>query len=113
MEIEHNVRVEVLDLKETIYTDQRGQFPFMSSKVNHYVMVAIHVDADEGATERVKRQMKKTLIANAVFTAYAMRGRCEHYLLVDSYTRLLYMSSLWHSCVISGGHACLSCESLI
>ena len=37
--------MKILDLKETIYTDQTGQFPFTSSKGNRYVMVAIHVGA--------------------------------------------------------------------
>ena len=45
MKKEHDVYVKVLDLKETIYTDQIGQFPFTSSKGNCYLMVAIHVDA--------------------------------------------------------------------
>ena len=37
--------LEIIDFKEEIYTDQTGQFPFISSKGNSYVMAAIHVDA--------------------------------------------------------------------
>ena len=56
MKKEHDVYTKVLDLKETIYTDQTGQFPFTSSKGNQYVMVAIHVDASYIFMEPMKNR---------------------------------------------------------
>ena len=43
---EHDIFIQIVDLKETIYTDQTGKFPYLSSKGNRYVMVGIHVDAN-------------------------------------------------------------------
>jgi len=45
---------KVIDLKETIYTNQTDQFPHLSSKGNMYVMVAIHIDANYIAMEPMK-----------------------------------------------------------
>ena len=52
--------VKVLDLKETIYTDQTGQFPFTSSKCNRYVMVTINVDASYIFMEPMKNRTSST-----------------------------------------------------
>ena len=53
---EHDVYMKVLDIKETIYTDKTGQFPFTSSKGNRYGMVAIHVDASSIFMEPMKNR---------------------------------------------------------
>ena len=62
MKNEHNVYVEVLDLKETIYTDQTGQLPFTSSKGNRYIMAAIHVDASYIFMEPMKNRTSGHMI---------------------------------------------------
>ena len=38
--------VKIIDLKETVYTNQTGQFTYLSRKDNIYIMVEIHVDAN-------------------------------------------------------------------
>ena len=43
---EHDIMVKVVDLQETMYTDQTGMFPYLSSRGNRYIMVAIHIDAN-------------------------------------------------------------------
>ena len=40
----NDINCKIIDLKETIYTDQTGQFPHLSSKGNRYIMVAILID---------------------------------------------------------------------
>ena len=56
--------VKVVDLKEVMYTNQTGKFPFLSSKGNRYVMVGYHADANyifqEAMKNRTERQMIDT-----------------------------------------------------
>jgi len=40
----NDIYYKIIDLKETIYTDQTGQFSHLSSKGNRYIMVAILID---------------------------------------------------------------------
>ena len=48
--------VKILGLKETVYTDQTGQFLSTSRKCNHNVMVAIHADASYIFMEPMKNR---------------------------------------------------------
>ena len=56
MKKEHDVYVKILDLKGIIYTNQTRKIPFMLSKGNRYVMVAIHVDASHIFMEPMKNR---------------------------------------------------------
>ena len=79
---EHDVYVKVLDLKETIYTNQTGQFPFTSSEGNRYIMVAIHVDASYIFME----QMKNRTAGYMVETYQKIYGRMtDAFLGVEKY----------------------------
>ncbi len=42
----NKMMVKVFDLKETMYSDQMGKFPYLSSKGMQYVMVWYHLDAN-------------------------------------------------------------------
>ena len=43
---ENDILIEVYDPKETMYTDQTGKFPHVSSQGNRYMMVIAHIDSD-------------------------------------------------------------------
>ena len=60
---EHDIFIKVIDLKETIYTDQTGKFPYLSSKGNRYVMVGIHVDANYIFQEAMKNRTEAQMVA--------------------------------------------------
>jgi hypothetical protein len=44
------------DLNEEIHTDQTGAFPHTSQRGNHYIMVAVHLDANYIFTKPMKNR---------------------------------------------------------
>jgi hypothetical protein len=42
----HHVLIQIINLKDTLYTDQKGRFPFVSSLGNHYIMILYHLDSN-------------------------------------------------------------------
>ena len=46
--------MKIIDLKETMYSDQTGKFPYLSSRGNCYIMVAYHTDANYNFMEPMK-----------------------------------------------------------
>jgi len=50
----NDVLMKIINTKDTIYTDQTGQFLHMSNKGNRYIMVAIHIDSNYMAMEAMK-----------------------------------------------------------
>ena len=60
----HEMFAKIVDLKETMYSDQTGKFPYLSSKGNRYIMVAYHTDANymfqEVMKNRTEGQMNKS-----------------------------------------------------
>ena len=54
--------VYVVDLSETIHTDQTGGFPFLSQRGNRYIMVAIHLDANYIFVEAMKNRTEGEMI---------------------------------------------------
>jgi len=61
---QNDVFMKIIDMKDTIYTDETGQFPHLSSKDNRYIMVAIHIDSNyiviEAMKNRTEGQMMET-----------------------------------------------------
>ena len=55
---------KVNDLKETMYSDQTGKFPYLSSKGNRYIMVAYHTDANYIFQEPMKNRTEMQMIAS-------------------------------------------------
>ena len=62
MQKKNDVYYNIIDLKETIYTDQTGQCPHLSSKGNRYIMVAIHIDTNYIAMEPMKNRTEMQII---------------------------------------------------
>ena len=75
---------KIIDLKEEIYTDQKGQFPFKSNKGNRYVMVAIHIDASYMFMEVMKNRTSDHMIKTYQTIIEGMKaaglGIKKHYL---------------------------------
>lgn len=51
-----------IDLQKTIYTNQMGKFPYLSSWGNHYIMVGIHIDANYIYVEPMKTRTKEQFV---------------------------------------------------
>ncbi len=60
--VAHDVLIRVIDLKDTMYTDQTGRFPFVSSLGNRYIMVIHHVDSNSSWSKALKNDSKGKLI---------------------------------------------------
>ncbi len=60
--VAHDVLIQVIDLKDTMYTDQTGSFPFVSSLGNHYIMILHHVDSNSSWSKALKNNSKGKLI---------------------------------------------------
>ena len=50
-------------LSNTMFSDQTGEFPFISSRGNKYIMLVHHVDSNSTWVEPLKNQLEGTLIA--------------------------------------------------
>jgi hypothetical protein len=74
--VAHDVLIRVIDLKGTIYTDQTGRFPFVSSLGNRYIMILHHVDSNSYWSKALKNNSKGKLIL-AHRHALARMARCS------------------------------------
>jgi hypothetical protein len=60
--VAHDVLIRVINLKDTMYMDQTGHFPFVSSLGNRYIMILYHVDSNSSWSKAVKNNSKGELI---------------------------------------------------
>ncbi len=60
--VTHNVLIRIIDLKNTLYTDQTGHFPFVSSLGNCYIMILHHVDSNSFWSKALKNNSEGELI---------------------------------------------------
>ena len=58
----NEMMMKVVDLKETLYTDQTGKFPYLSNKGMRYVMVAYHSNTNYIFVETMKNQREDQMI---------------------------------------------------
>ncbi len=62
----HNSKQDVLimvyNLRSTMYTDQTGKFPHISSLANQYIMILHDVDSNSSWVEAIKNNTKGELI---------------------------------------------------
>ena len=59
-----DISVNIEDMKQIMYTDQRGQFPIVSSQGNRYIMVLCETDGNlilvEPMKNRTSSEMSRT-----------------------------------------------------
>jgi hypothetical protein len=60
--VAHEDLIRVINLKDTMYTDQMGHFPFVSSLGNRYIMILHHVDSNSSWSKALKNNSKGKLI---------------------------------------------------
>jgi hypothetical protein len=58
----NDIFMQVEDLNEEIHTNQTGAFPHTSQRGNHYIMVAIHLDANYIFAKSMKNRTKGEMI---------------------------------------------------
>ncbi|KAL7530484.1 hypothetical protein ACHAXR_003518, partial [Thalassiosira sp. AJA248-18] len=60
---EHSILfVKVVDLKETMYSDQTGKFPYLSSRGMRYIIVAFHTDPNYIFAEPMRNRTERQTI---------------------------------------------------
>ncbi len=60
--VAHDVLIRVIDLNDTMYTDQMGRFPFISSLGNCYIMILHHMDSNSSWSKALKNNREGQLI---------------------------------------------------
>jgi hypothetical protein len=60
--VAHDVLIRIIDLKDTLYMDQTGRFPFVSSLSNCYIMILHHMDSNSSWSKALKKNSKGKLI---------------------------------------------------
>jgi hypothetical protein len=60
--VAHDILIRVINLKDTMYRDQTGYFPFVSSLGNCYIMILYHVDYNSSWSKALKNNSKGELI---------------------------------------------------
>ena len=58
----HEIYIKVYDPKETMYTDQNGKFPVVSSRGNKYMMLLVDVDSGSIWAEAMKNRKEGEMI---------------------------------------------------
>ena len=59
---QHDIFVKTYDTLDTMYTDQTGQFPHLSSRGNRYQMILFHVDSNSIWVEATKNKTEGEMI---------------------------------------------------
>jgi hypothetical protein len=60
--VAHDILIRVINLKDTMYTDQTGHFLFVSGLGNRCIMILHHVDSNSSWSETLKNNSKGELI---------------------------------------------------
>ena len=80
----NDILISTYDTQETMYTDQTGKFPFISSRGNKYMMVLYHVDSNSIWAEPMKNRTEGEMIltrANALERMHAAGIKPTHQVL--------------------------------
>jgi hypothetical protein len=90
--VTNDVLIRTVDLHNTLYSDQTGCFPFVSSLGNQYIMVLHHVDSNSLWMEGLKSNSKgKLILARQRALAHmARRGIIPRHQILDNQASFAY-----------------------
>jgi hypothetical protein len=94
--VAHDVLIWIIDLKDTLYTDQMGRFPFVSSLGNSYIMIIHHVDSNSSWSKALKNSSKGKLIV-ACPHALARMAQCDivpRHQIIDNQALFAYKTKI-------------------
>jgi hypothetical protein len=94
--VAHDILIRVIDLKDTMYTDQMGHFPFVSSLSNRYIMILHHADSNFSWSEALKNNSKgKLILARCrALTRMARRGIVPRHQILDNQASFAYKTKI-------------------
>ena len=88
---QHEMFIKVVELKDTMYSDQTEIFPYLSGKGMRYIMIAYHTDANyifsEPMRNRTEYQMLKTYDNFIMWMKTSWLGTKKHVLDNDISTK--------------------------
>jgi hypothetical protein len=92
----HDILILVYDAKATMYSDQTGKFPAVSSKGNKYIMVLHDVDSNSLWAEPMKNQISGKLIlaCNQALTRMQQQGINPKHQILDNQALELYKDAI-------------------
>ena len=59
---EKDVYIKVVDIKDTVYSDQTGRFPVRSVSGHKYIMVMVHIDSNAVLAEPIRNRTSGEMI---------------------------------------------------
>jgi len=73
-------------LSNTMFSDQTGEFPFVSSQNNKFIMIVHHVDSNSTWVEPLKNQREGTLIEarTKIFVRMRRQGIVPKHQILDN-----------------------------
>ncbi len=94
--VAHDILISVIDLKDTIYTDQMGCFPFVSSLGNRCIMILHHVDSNSSWSKALKYNTKDKLILARRRTLAQMvqRGIVSQHQILNNQASFAYKTKI-------------------
>ena len=94
--VAHEDLIQVIDLKNTMYTDQTGHFLFISSLGNRYIMILYHVDSNSSWSKALKNNSKGKLILahHCALVQMAQRGIVPRHQILDNQASFVYKTKI-------------------
>jgi hypothetical protein len=96
LNVAHDVLIRTVDLHDTLYTDQTGRFPVVSSLGNRYVMVLHHVDSNSSWIEGLKNNSEGELILarRRALVRMTRRGIKPRHQILDNQASAAYKAEI-------------------
>ena len=94
--VAHNILIQIIDLKDSLYTDQTGRFPFVSSLGNCYIMILHHMDSNSSWSKALKNNSKGELILarSCALVQMAQRGIVPRHQILDNQALFAYKTKI-------------------
>jgi hypothetical protein len=94
--IAHDVLIRIINLKDTMYMDQMGRFPFVSSLGNHYIMILHHVDSNSSWSKTLKNNSKGklTLARRRALAQMAQHGIVPQHQILNNQASFAYKTKI-------------------
>jgi hypothetical protein len=109
----HKVLIRIINLKDTLYMDQTGCFPFVSSLGNHYIMILHHVDSNSSWSKALKNNSEGKLILSrhCALAQMAWRGIVPRHQILNNqalfaYKTIIELTKMTSGLVLPDNHCC-------
>jgi hypothetical protein len=94
--VAHDVLIRIIDLKDTLHTDQTSHFPFITSLGNRYIMILYHVGSRSSWSKALKNNSEGELILArcCALAKMAQRGIIPQHQILDNQASFAYKTKI-------------------